>query len=96
MSMVIDQDLKRIVFIGEISVLEAQEITSYLKENLELLRSWKKIRIDLQEAESLDSAILQILVSLYRTFPDKTVFSVIPDALKNFFQLHKLKFSSKN
>ena len=94
MSMVMDFDSRRLIFMGEISVMEAEEIAGYLKDQLETLKTWNRIKIDIQELESLDSSILQILLSVYRTFPDKTVFSAPHPKAEGVFKTHGLKFAS--
>ena len=52
----------------------------------------EKIKIDLRQLSSIDSAILQIILSLYQTFP-KNCFSSLHPQLKPMFEKHNLKLS---
>ncbi len=93
MAMQIDEKSCKIIFKGEISILDAEEISYILKNKVEELSLWKKIKIDLRQLSSIDSAILQIILSLYQTFPKKTVFSSLHPQLKPMFEKHNLKLS---
>lgn len=89
--MIIDEKSCKIIFKGEMSILDAEEISYILKNKIEELTLWKKIKIDLQELTLIDSAILQIIISIYQTFPKKTFFSSLNPQLKPIFEKHNLK-----
>jgi anti-anti-sigma regulatory factor len=71
MGLTLDKKNQKLVFSGEFSVVNIKPVTEMLKNNIDTLQQWERISIELGEVEKADTAFLQVIFSLRKTFPRK-------------------------
>lgn len=92
----IKETKNRIIFSGELTLMEIEPVTQFLKEKMDLFYEWESISILLENLEKIDSAGIQLLLSLKKTYGDKLRFSNVPLYLKTLFSRHGFKFAKIN
>ncbi|HCL56015.1 MAG TPA: hypothetical protein DHW82_03280 [Spirochaetia bacterium] len=91
----IDEKKQVITLEGELGVLEAESIYREIHFQIDKIKEWDKIILDLREVEKMDSSVFQILLSFYQTYKEKIVFRGFSKEAERVFQLHGLKVKNK-
>ncbi|HOJ50590.1 MAG TPA: hypothetical protein PKW55_07255 [Spirochaetota bacterium] len=84
------KDKRTIKFYGDIKVNKIKNVYKTLLDNIEDIKKWDKIKIDIRELESADSSFYQILISLTRSFKDKIRISTVNDDIQKDLSFYRL------
>ena len=87
-----DHENRKLIFKGELTVFEIEDIHNLVKSNEKVLHEWNNFYLDLNQVEKIDSSFIQFFLSLMKTYPKKIHFSSINKEIREIFQKHGLKF----
>jgi|YNPMSStandDraft_2_1061718.scaffolds.fasta_scaffold02655_5 ABC-type transporter Mla MlaB component len=84
------KEKKTIKFSGDIKVNKIEQVYNQIIKEIEDIKSWEKIKLDISSLEEADSAFYQLILSLLRSFKDKIRISKTKKEIEEDMQIYRL------